>query len=145
MSLPERPLQPGPTRTQCPCGCAVFSVLKKNGHVRGCPCAKCRGGRNRQAGLKKQRIARRRAGVPDAKFHGQLGNEENWNGEWRVEVKSGKQANPVATRFLLSETQASLAKAFGDPRPFMAIFMPEGWGNEGLVVVRLSDWERGAR
>ena len=77
-------------------------------------------------------MARKRAGVPDAKFHGQLGNEENWQGEWRVEVKSGKQANPVATRFLLSEAQASLAQAFGDPRPFMAIFMPERLGQRGF-------------
>ena len=93
--------------------------------------------------MKKQRLARRRAGVPDAKFHGQGGNEENWrHANWRIEVKSGKQVNPVATRFLLAEAQAAVAKAQGDPRGFMLIAMPEGWGSEGLVVMRLSDWER---
>lgn len=71
-----------------------------------------------------------------------MGNEENWRGEWRIEVKSGRQVVGLAGHFLRAEAQAMAAKAQGDPRPFMAIFMPEGWGNEGLVVVRLSDWER---
>ncbi len=31
---------------------------------------------------------------------------------------------------------------FGDRRrPVRAVAMPEGWGKEGLVVVKLSTWE----
>lgn len=89
--------------------------------------------------MAKQRKARKALGVPDPKFHGALANEENWLAYWaRVEVKSGAQVRAVATRFLGAETQSDGNKSIGDPRPFIFVAMPEGWGSEGLVVMRLS-------
>jgi hypothetical protein len=108
-------------------------------HERGCACRSCIGRRNRRKGLRKQRIARKVLGVPDARFHGQLANEENWRANWRVEVKSGAQVGPIATRFLAAERQADANKAIGDPRPFMMVAMPDDWGSEGIVLIRLSD------
>lgn len=130
-----------PIRIDCPCddNCGTFGAPAKNGHVRRCPCRKCQGRRSRQRGLSKQRRARKMVGVPDARFHGQLGNEENWRHAFRIEVKSGKMVGPQSW-FLRTEGQSDANKAIGDPRPFMYVAMPEGWGEEGLVTVRLSAW-----
>ena len=101
------------------------------------PCASCRGRRNRRQGLAKQRAARRAIGIPDAKYGTQLSNEESWGGTVRVEVKSGGKAKPVWTRYYDAERQAEASRAIGDPRPFMAVFMPPGL-SDGLCVIRLS-------
>ena len=130
-------------RIDCPCGderCGGYGAPAKNGHVRRCPCRKCEGRRSRQRGLKKQREARKSVGIPDARYHGQLGNEENWNGPFRTEVKSGKMVGAQAW-FLRAEGQSDANRAIGDPRPFMFVAMPKGWGSEGLVTIRLSDWK----
>lgn len=71
-------------------------------------------------------------------FRGANGNEENWRGPFRAEVKSGAQAGPVATRFLAAESQSEVTRPIGDTRPFVFVAMPNGWGDEGLVVVRVS-------
>lgn len=115
--------------------------LEVEGCVRSAPCPSCLGRRNRRSGLKKQREARKRLGVPDAKFHGQNGNEENWRGVFRVEVKSGQQVKALATRFLEAEKQSDGNKAVGDPRAFLFVAMPAGMSNEGIVALRLSVWE----
>lgn len=139
--IPDRPL-PGPDKADCPCGCEAFGVIsKRTGHVRRvCPCKKCQGGRNRTAGLKKQRQAKKQLGVPKARFHGRDGNEENWRGAFRIEVKSGKKVGAIATHYLNAETQSENNRAEGDARPFAFVAMPEGMGSEGLVTVRLSVW-----
>lgn len=111
-------------------------------HPRGCPCRPCMGRRNRRGGLRKQREARKALGVPNARNASQLSNEENWRATFRVEVKSGSQVGPVATRFLLAEQQSDANKSTGDPRPFLFVAMPKGWGSEGLVVLRLSEWRK---
>lgn len=142
MAIPERPL-PGPTKDSCPCGherCGLYGTIRKNGHVRGCPCPRCIGGRNRQRGLKKQRAAKKALGIPNNRFHTKDGNEENWLGAFRVEVKSGKMVGKFAG-FFKAEAQSEANRAIGDTRPFIFVAMPEGMGNEGFVTVRLSDWQ----
>lgn len=111
------------------------------GCTRDKPCPSCLGRRNRRSGLVKQRTARKRLGVPDAKFHGQLGNEESWRGVLRAEVKSGAQVKAMATRYLAAEKQAEANRAIGDLRPFCFVAMPSGM-SDGLVCVRLSVWEK---
>lgn len=76
--------------------------------------------------------------MPDARFRGQLAQEENWSGAFVTEVKSGQIVRSLATRFREAEAQAGVGKAIGDPRPFMFVAMPKDWGSEGLVTVRLS-------
>ena len=99
-----------------------------------------RGRINKQKGHRKQSLARKaledlfETGVM---FHGRKTNEESWNFPVRVEVKAGKQVGPLATRFLAAEKQSAVAKATGDPRPFVFIAMPDGM-TDGLFVCRLS-------
>jgi hypothetical protein len=129
----------------CVCGCNAVGRPLANGHIaRRCPadgsvCRSCQGRKNKRGGHDKQRIARRALGVPDAKNVSALTNEEWFRGTIRTEIKSGAQCRPVAIRFLLSEKQSEAARPIGDLRPFVACFMPDGWGHEGLLVVRLSN------
>lgn len=59
----------------------------------------------------------------------------------RVEVKSGfRDADPVRTRFQAMEAQSEASRAIGDPRLFVAVWMPPGW-SDGIVGVRLSELE----
>lgn len=113
---------------------------------RQAPCRSCLGRRNRRSGLSKQRKARKAlesvTGAQTARFSTLTSNEEAWGQPVRVEVKSGAIAKPVGTRFLLSETQSAASKPHGDPRPFTAIFMPPGWGSDGVFCCRLSELSR---
>ncbi len=132
-------LEPGPDPK--PSQRAVWTCPKADpACTRTAPCPSCRGRRNRRSGLTKQRVARKQLGVPDSRFRGQNGNEENWHGVFRAECKSGQQVKALATRFLAAEAQSESAKAVGDPRPFAFVAMPTGMGGEGLVCVRLSVW-----
>lgn len=88
--------------------------------------------------MKKQRAAAKALGVPSAKFHGQNGAEENWRYAMRIEVKSGAQVGPIATRYLLAEKQSEQNRAVGDGRGFLMVAMPKDWGSDGLAVIRLS-------
>lgn len=121
--------------------CATTGELKRT-----CSCRPCIGRRSRSEGLRKQRLARRAAeratGRRAARFAGQLGNEESWQGlPVRIEVKSGdRDTLPVAVRFLACEDQSEANRPIGDVRPFVAVLMPPGWGCEGLVICRLSQW-----
>lgn len=102
-----------------------------------------RGRINRQKGKRKQAAARKQLeavwGVT-ASWHGRKANEETWDHltAVKVECKAGKQVGPIATRFLAAEKQANASRAIGDPRPFLMVAMPDDWGTEGLVVMRLS-------
>lgn len=109
-------------------------------HPRGCVCKPCIGRRSRRKGLRKQNEARKALGVPKTRNASQSSNEENWRHVFRWEVKSGRMAGPSATQFLAAEKQAEQNKVLGDTRPCGVVFMPDGWGSEGLVVVRLSTW-----
>ena len=55
--------------------------------------AQKRGKRSRDKGMRKQREARKQLKIPNSKFRSNMGNEENWRGELRFEVKAGKQRN----------------------------------------------------
>lgn len=141
----ELPL-PGPLKDDCPCGCGLFGTLRKTGrgHVRNCPCDSCRGGRNRVRGMAKQRKAKKSLGIRPSRFHGQDGNEENWKHVFRIEVKSGVKdvGKLLINKFLKAEAQSTANAAHGGEmrRPFLFVSMPDGWGDEGLVTMRLSAW-----
>lgn len=139
----------GPTKGDCECGtdaCTLFGTLGRSDkqgrrHVRGCGCRVCLGRRNRRGGLTKQRVARKALGVKPQKFGDS--NEERWSDEhFANEVKSGKQCGPLLNWWRKVEAQVQANEAeFGDRRrPVRAVAMPEGWGSDGLVVVRLSTW-----
>jgi len=135
-------LLPGPEKCECPCGCGLFGTPKKNGCVRNCTCPRCRGRRNRAKGARKQKVAQKRLGVPQQKFGDH--HEEGWADElFRNEVKAGKQVGPATTVWLRIEAQVDSNRPdFGDDgRPCRAVLMPDGM-SDGLVMVRLSTWER---
>ena len=136
----------GPTKGDCACGkCGLFGTLRKNpeGHVRGCTCPKCMGQRNRRKGLKKQRDARKALGVAPSHKFGDA-NEENWQDHlFANEVKAGAQIKPAVTAWQRIELQVQSNQiAVGSlKKPCRAVLMPDGWGKEGLVMVRLSTWQ----
>ena len=110
-----------------------------DGCTRTKPCARHLGRRNRRKGQVKQRAAKKALGVPDSKFASQGSHEENWRGQFRVEIKAGAQVRAGTTLYLKCERQSDLAKAEGDARPFLAVAMPDGM-SDGLVTLRLSTW-----
>lgn len=127
----------------CPCGdqrCDKFGTLSTRlGHVRGCPCRRCMGKRNRKSGLARQSVARKALGIPGQKFGD--ANEERWaDNMFANEVKSGKQCGPLANWWARVEAQVLANRAeHGDRRrPVRAVAMPEGWGDDGIVAMRLS-------
>lgn len=127
----------------CPDGCGAFGVLNdRTGRVKKCKNAKRQQGlANKRNGQSAQRRARKSLGVPDAHMASKLGNEENWRHRFfRFEVKSGKQVEPIWTRFAAAEAQADAAKPVGDPRPFVMAAMPDGLSIDGLVIMRLETW-----
>lgn len=129
-------------------GCPLFGTLgtpARDGsrRIKGCGDPVARGKRNRRAGLTKQRDARKRLGVAPSNKFGDA-NEENWqDAVFANEVKSGKQVQPAVTLWNKIEAQIRKNQSdFGSLRkPPRAVLMPEGWGKEGLVVMRLSTWE----
>jgi hypothetical protein len=122
----------------CACGCELFGTLRKRpvDHVKDCKCKQCMGKRNRSKGDSKARHARKVLGLGGANSR----HEEVWGGPIRVEVKAGKQVQPIYTRFLLAEQQSKQGSALGDIRPFAMVAMPEGT-SDGLVIMRLSEFQ----
>ena len=115
----------------------VWSCPKEApGCTRKDPCKSCLGKRNRRKGHTKQGRARKALGI-EPRFHTHKANEESWGGALRVEVKAGAQVAPVATRYLAMEAQSDGNKSEGDPRPFAAVFMPDGI-TDGIFACRLS-------
>ena len=133
----------GPVKGDCPCGCGLFGNVIHDRHVRGCTCGACRGRRNRRKGLSKQREARKRLGVAPSHKFGDA-NEENWGDAlFANEVKAGQQIQPAVNAWLRIELQVQSNQiAVGSiKKPCRAVLMPDDWGREGLVMVRLSTWE----
>lgn len=132
----------------CPCSAkdcpkTGTSLLKGTGHIRNCPntCPRCRGKRSREKGKRGERDMRKQAGVTIASnAHAAIG-EEAWSSAFRWETKSGKQVNPIATRFLLAEKQSEGGRPVGDVRPFGMMARPDGMPG-GLVLVRGSVWRQ---
>jgi len=129
-------------------GCPKFGTLgrpAKDGwrRVKGCADPTARGKRSRTKGLTKQRVARKRLGVAPSNKFGDA-NEENWQDVlFANEVKSGKQIGAVVTAWLRIDAQVrSNESDYGSRRkPTRAIIMPDDWGKEGLVIIKLSTWE----
>ena len=94
---------------------------------------------NRNNGRSKQELARKLLKVPDNVGGKIPADEEDWNSKVLFEVKSGKQVDPIATRFYNAESQS---QEFQDVRkekkPFSMIAMPNGTG-DGLLICRLSE------
>jgi len=71
-------------------------------------------------------------------------NEENWQGSFFAnEVKAGKQIQAAVNAWLRIEAQIlSNDVAVGSRhKPARAVLMPDDWGTEGLVMIRLSAWQ----
>ena len=104
--------------------------------------AQKRGKRSREKGMRKQREARKQLKIPNSKFRSNMGNEENWRGELRFEVKAGKQIQTIWTKFLKMKEQSdsNLADVGTDSKPFVAVIKPDG-STDGLVMFRISDVE----
>jgi len=94
-----------------------------------------RGKRNRAKGDAKARRARKRLGISGANTR----HEELWGGALRLEVKSGAQVAPIATRFRAAEQQSNASRSLGDVRPFVFVAMPDG-ESDGLAIMRLSEF-----
>ena len=107
-----------------------------------CKCPKCVGRRNKNKGRRKQNLARKALKIPNSKFMSQMGHEENWATGIRVEVKSGKQIQPLVTAFYKGKQQSDLAHlAIGTgSKPFAHIAMPDG-SNTGIISLELKDLE----
>lgn len=129
-------------------GCPLFGTLgvpARDGtrRIKGCGDPVARGKRNRRSGLSKQRNARKRLGVAPSHKFGDA-NEENWqDGVFANEVKSGKQVQTAVTLWNKIDEQVQRNQShFGSLRkPTRAVLMPDGWGKDGLVIVKLSTWE----
>jgi hypothetical protein len=93
------------------------------------------GKRNRAKGDSKARQARKKLGIAGVNSR----HEEVWGGSCRVEMKAGKQVQPIATRFDLARAQSEAQRPIGDHRPFIMVAMPEGT-SDGIVLMRLSDF-----
>lgn len=104
--------------------------------------AQKRGRRSRNKGMRKQNEARKQLRVPNARFRSNMGNEENWRGELRFEVKAGKQVETVWKKFLKMEEQSDANQAtFGSgSKPFVGVLKPDGT-TDGLVMFRISEIE----
>jgi hypothetical protein len=92
--------------------------------------------------LSKQRQARKALGVAPSHKFGDA-NEERWGDPlFANEVKAGKQIQPAVTAWLRIETQvmSNQISAGANRKPARAVLMPDDWGKEGLVIVRLSTW-----
>ena len=99
-----------------------------------------RGLTNKNKGRRKQNLARKKLNIPDTKFRSQMGNEESWKGEVRVEVKAGKQVQTLWTKYLKAKEQSDTNTRIGDTRPFLFVAMPDCTSN-GLVVMELDKLE----
>lgn len=107
-----------------------------------CKCPKCVGRRNKNKGRRKQNTVKKALKIPDNKYMAQNGHEENWQVSFRVEVKSGKQIQPLVNAFNKGKEQSDVAhKAIGTgSKPFIHIAMPDGTNN-GIVSFNLDDLE----
>lgn len=114
--------------------CPSTNVLRRD-----CDCRSCRSRRSQSKGRKGQKAARLGLGLRPEKWKGREGNEESWTAAVRVEVKSGKQVQPIATRYLEARAQSDAARARGDFRPFVYVAAPDG--SQPLAVIRTDELE----
>jgi len=97
---------------------------------------------NRNNGRNKQELARKLLKVPDNVTGKIPADEEDWNSNVLFEVKSGKQIDPIATRFYNAESQSQeFVDSLGKKKPFSMVAMPTGTG-DGIFMCRLSSLEK---
>lgn len=125
-------------KIDCPCDkqCGRYGTPLRNGHVKGCPCRRCLGRRNKAKGRRKQSAAARAVGIPRSNLA--PGHEEHFGGALRVEVKAGAQVGPIDTRYRNARAQSDQSRSIGDNRPFAFLAMPDGQ-KHGYVVVRTDE------
>jgi hypothetical protein len=134
----------GPYKAQCPCGfpsCTQFGMPMKSGHVRGCPCTKCRSGRNSRQGKAAHRKVARQLGAA-TQGRGSSSHEESWVFDWRVEVKSGQQAFDTVTKFKAMRQQSDATVSIGGNKPFAGIFVTRRAGDPTVVAMDLETFQR---
>lgn len=102
-----------------------------------CTCGPCVGRRSKRKGQRKQREVRKALALKPERWKGREGNEESWTAALRVEVKGGKQVEPVNRWYVKARNQSDLAKAIGDPRPFAFVAAPDG--TSPLIVIRTDE------
>ena len=104
--------------------------------------AQKRGKRSRNKGMRKQNEARKQLRIPNAKFRSNMGNEENWRGNLRFEVKAGKQIESIWNKFKKMEEQSDVNNPEHGTgrRPFVGVIKPDGT-SDGLVMFKISDIE----
>ena len=102
-----------------------------------CDCRACTGRRSSRKGRQGQRQARTALRLNPERFKGREGNEESWRARVRVEVKSGRQVQPIATRYVAARNQSDNHRAIGDLRPFVMVAVPDG--SDELVIVARRD------
>jgi len=107
-----------------------------------CKCRTCINRRNQAKGKRKQNLAKKKLGIEANKFYGADAHEENWRTGLRVEVKAGKQVNPLATVFYKSKAQSDAShKAIGTgSKPFIQVSMPDN-STKGIVSFEIDDVE----
>lgn len=107
-----------------------------------CKCRKCINRRNRSKGRRKQNQARKLLKIPSNRFAGADAHEENWLGGLRVEVKSGKQVQPLANVFYKGKRQSDFNHiAIGsEKKPFAHVSMPDGTTG-GIISLEIKDLE----
>lgn len=97
---------------------------------------------NRNNGRNKQELARKLLKVPNNVTGKIPADEEDWNSNVLFEVKSGKQIDPIATRFYNAESQSQeFVDSLGKKKPFSMVAMPTGTG-DGIFMCRLSSLEK---
>ena len=111
-------------------------------YKKNCDCRKCINRRSRAKGRRKQNLARKKLAIKDNRFHGADAHEENWATGLRVEVKAGKQCNPLSTFFYKCKKQSDDShRAFGGlSKPFIQVSMPDN-STKGIVSFELDDIE----
>jgi hypothetical protein len=95
--------------------------------------------RSRTKGDSKARRARKKLGLSATGNAGTRHEEDVGRLDFRVEVKSGAQVGPIATRFNQARLQSEASKSLGDIRPFAMIAMPDG-SSDGIVLMTLDEF-----
>lgn len=118
--------------------CPLFGTLTKRSRdgkrrVKHCNDPVAKGRRNRHKGDQKAGAVRRALNLTGANSR----HEELWGGALRIEIKAGKQVQPIETRFRLAEMQSEQQRPLGDIRPFVMAAMPDGT-SDGIILCRLS-------
>jgi len=107
-----------------------------------CKCRACINRRNQAKGRRKQNLAKKKLGIEANRYGSRDAHEENWMTGLRVEVKSGKQVNPLATVFYKSKQQSDAShKAIGTgSKPFIQVSMPDN-STKGIVSFEIDEVE----